>query len=370
MLHVITLIVFDYLFIFSCTFLVVYLAALLAASLIPAERSPTPSSLGIPFLALVSALLLFTPWEAFFTAVLRFAASFAFSTEQDVIARQHRVMLAVWLAGIAACFLFFAKKALILWAAIRSSADAGTDPAFAQAVKAVGLRRPVRLKCSASFTSAASWVFRDAYVFVPEDFTASYDERERYMLYLHELTHIKKRDSLKCLAAGALAVIFWYNPVFAHALRRFKSHIEVACDKAVLKLGVGREEYGDLVGKCIASRRKNAPALNFSSAYMDAARRFRYLFHDSSFLPARTDRRLAWRCLAGCALLAVLSLMFSGDNAKRLPGTGETITRELPTGEVLEEYYIYARHGAIGTFTRTRVVSRGFAMTDPDWKRP
>lgn len=298
MLEVIGLIIFDYLLTFSCTFLVLYLASLLVVSFVPAQWRLSPSPLGIPLAAGIAVMLMFTPWEPFLTSVLSWGLSPVFSTGPDSIVVLHRTVLFAWLAGIVLCLAVFTRNALALFFVVRTSEEAAPDPVFTKALHTVVVRRQVNLRSSPAFRSAASWVLRDGYVLVPEDFATKYDDTERYAMYLHELTHIKRLDSCKCIAATVVAAVFWFNPVFLHALRRYKNHLEVACDRAVLRLGVDPATYASLVGRFIVERRKNTPALHFSSAYKDAARRFRYIFNDVSFLSVKGDRREAGRCLA------------------------------------------------------------------------
>lgn len=361
MVKVVALVALDYCIVFSCTFLVLYLAVLFLASCIPAKVKPAPSSLGIPLVAVLSAALMVTPWEPFLTTTLRWLTGPVFSADQQITDVQHMALLTVWLAGTAVLLLLFIIKALALFWAVRNSGDVSRDPVFTDARNRLGVSRAVRVKRSPAFRSVASWVLFRAYVLVPEDYEKRYNAAERYALYLHELTHIKNRDSLKCLLAGTVAAVFWFNPVSAHALRRFKNHIEVACDRAVIGLGIEPAAYADLVGKFMAAKRRNTPALHFSSAYKDAARRFRYIFNDPSFLPAREDRNMALRCLTVFGLIAVLALAFPREDAEKFPASGETIEREFANGEVVREYYVFARQGVIGRFSRSRVVARGIA---------
>lgn len=362
MLKVIALVTLDYLVIFSCTFLVLYFAALLLASLIPAEWKVSPSSLSIPLVAGLSVALMFTPWEAFLTGTLRWLTTPIFSGEQAAIETQHRILLAVWLGGMAVLLCVYVGRLMFLFEVLRGCDDVSHDPAFAQALETTGLRRAVRLKCSPAFKSVASWGLYRPCVLVPENFEAAFTHSERYALYLHELTHIQKHDSHKHLFAGLVSVFFWFNPVSFHALRRFKNHLEVACDRAVIRLGVDATSYADLIGRFIAAKRNKTPALHFSSAYKDAARRFRYIFDDASFLPAKADRYMALRCLAVFGIVTILAFVFPREDLGKYPKSGQTREQEFANGEVVKEYYVFARQGVIGNFTRTRVVGRGYVI--------
>lgn len=361
MLKVILLVGFDWLIVFSCTFLLVYLASLLAASFIPARWKVTPSPACIPLAAVFSILLLFTPWELFLRSVLRWLALPIFSAGPGVIDFQHKAILAIWLGGAAFCLLRIGKNMLALSYAAKYCSEVEPDPALDDALRLAGTRRQVRVLYSPAFGSVSSWALLRASIFVPPDFSDNYDAAERQALYLHELTHIQRHDSIKCLAADCFAAFCWFNPVFFHALGRFKNHIEIACDKAVLKRGVTTSAYVDLVAKFLTAKRESAPALNFSSTYKDTARRFRYIFGDPSCLPATEDRLLAKRCLLIFAFVAVLALVLSTEDLSVFPQTGETVTKESGDGVVIREHYLYAWQGVIGNFTRSKVISKGYS---------
>ncbi len=357
----ILLISFDWLLVFSCTFLLVYLGSLLVVSFIPARWMPTPVPACIPLLAALSVLLMFTPWELFLRSVLRWVALPLFDADPERIAFQHTAILWLWLGGTVFCIFRIGKNMLSLsYAACYCAEAKEADPAFAAALKLAGVRRSVRVLYSPAFGSVSSWALLDACIYVPTDFYETCDQAERQALYLHELTHIRRRDSLKCLAADCIAAIFWFNPLFFHALGRYKNHIEIACDKEVLKLGITTSDYVDLVAKFIAAKRENTPALNFSSTYKDTARRFRYIFGDPSCLPATEDRLLAKRCLVIFAFVAVLAFALSREDLSAFPRAGEIITRESD-GCVIQEHYLYSRQGVIGNFSRSKVLSKGYS---------
>ena len=59
----------------------------------------------------------------------------------------------------------------------------------------------------------------------------------------HELSHIRRRDSLTQLLAGAVCALHWYNPLAWLAARRMSVEREHACDDAVLAAGLRATDY-------------------------------------------------------------------------------------------------------------------------------
>jgi|CXWL01.1.fsa_nt_gi beta-lactamase regulating signal transducer with metallopeptidase domain len=94
-------------------------------------------------------------------------------------------------------------------------------------------------------------------------------ERRREVL-LHELGHMKRRDSLTQRLAGYLRALFWFSPGVWFALRRLRIEQEHASDAFVLAAGAAPEDYArTLVDVAVGLR---APSLGMGvSAAMAAS---------------------------------------------------------------------------------------------------
>lgn len=58
-------------------------------------------------------------------------------------------------------------------------------------------------------------------------------EQLRY-IFLHELSHLKRRDLLVNGLVSAIQAVYWFNPVIWYALRQMKQDCEMACDATAL----------------------------------------------------------------------------------------------------------------------------------------
>ncbi|MGL4820748.1 MAG: M56 family metallopeptidase, partial [Bacilli bacterium] len=61
------------------------------------------------------------------------------------------------------------------------------------------------------------------------------NDEQREIILLHELQHIKNRDTTWQLIALAVVITHWYNPLFWIAYKRFTTDIELRCDGRVLQ---------------------------------------------------------------------------------------------------------------------------------------
>ncbi len=72
---------------------------------------------------------------------------------------------------------------------------------------------------------------------VPESYWRQLDPSQRLGVMLHELSHLRRRDVWRQLAARAIAAVHWFNPVAWWALRQYEHAAELACDHLVARQG-------------------------------------------------------------------------------------------------------------------------------------
>jgi TonB family protein len=83
-------------------------------------------------------------------------------------------------------------------------------------------------------------------IVVPVDFESRYDAAQRELMLAHERAHVARGDLHANLLAAALRCLFWFNPLFHLAMRRFRHDQELACDATVVAgRPHQRRAYGD-----------------------------------------------------------------------------------------------------------------------------
>ena len=70
---------------------------------------------------------------------------------------------------------------------------------------------------------------------IPANFQQLFSAEQQALIVKHELVHLRRKDILWNLLAFALLTIFWFNPLFWFAYRRFRFVQELSCDQAALK---------------------------------------------------------------------------------------------------------------------------------------
>lgn len=163
-----------------------------------------------------------------------------FSTTQWIL-----VGVAVWSLG----FIFILGRLLMgmLWIRWMSrKAQPVTDVYWVTLCSDICERfqisRPVRLWKGTNATTPMTWgVFRPV-VLLPEE-SKDWSEEKCRVVLMHELAHVKRKDTLTQMIAQVACALFWFNPLVWVAAYKLRVEREHACDDQVLQLGTLASDY-------------------------------------------------------------------------------------------------------------------------------
>ncbi len=233
---------------------------------------------------------------------------------------------------------------------------AGDDPVFTAAVREALPGRKVTLRGSGPDGVLASWSGWRRVVLVPDRFMDDYTPEERRCIYLHELAHLRRRDSWLLLLTAAFRCIVWFTPASRLALRRIQEGIELACDRAVLGYaGVRQFLYAELILKAQVKATELIPGFSAAGVAEVRARIEQIVGADS-----RRPRLLRDR--AGAALSLALLLAFAAYgyslNVEYDRKWSEIITPfenggqvvELDNGLTVRMMYTFTWRGALNSY--------------------
>jgi beta-lactamase regulating signal transducer with metallopeptidase domain len=252
-----------------------------AALLLPLLAAIIPSPLRILLPAPPEAIPLQTLANAASAATLSAAPTSGITISPSTIALALGVL---WLIGICFVALRFAVGAWGLARLRRRSRPFALAPEDLPRVTAT--RRECELRLSDCETGPISWgIFRPV-ILLPS--TAVFWPRERlHAVLLHELAHIRRRDSLVQAMSLFVCALYWPNPLVwigAAALRR---EAEVAADDSVILAGVKPSTYASELLRLAQEFRTHAPEFSALSFFMAAP----------SALEARVESVLEPTCL-------------------------------------------------------------------------
>jgi beta-lactamase regulating signal transducer with metallopeptidase domain len=150
-----------------------------------------------------------------------------------------------YLAGAALVFATWIAGLLRLaWLTARSEPihDGPWQLELATIARTYGVRRSVRLGRSRHPSVLAAWGLVRPQILLPAGSEHWTSGRIRVVL-LHELAHIRRNDWIVQVLAGALRIVYWFNPLIWIASSRLRHESERACDDLVVSHDVDAHEY-------------------------------------------------------------------------------------------------------------------------------
>ena len=186
------------------------------------------------------------------------------ATPQRAVPTIAGLLAPVWMFGVAAVVTLLSLGLLRLaWLSARATPV--SDPRWlelaAETASRLGLVRSVRLLQSTHPTLLATWGLLRPRVMLPAGAEAWETDRVQVVL-AHELAHVRRGDWAVQLAADVLRALFWFNPLMWIATRCLRRDSELACDDAVLGLGVGGPDYATQLLDLAKALRSPRPVLS------------------------------------------------------------------------------------------------------------
>jgi TonB family protein len=209
------------------------------------------------------------------------------------------IVVATWLAGVAAIALWFAAGTIGVWRLSRRSTP-GSDDVLERAsrqARAAGVTRTVRVRIAADDRVPMTWGSLRPTILLPAGWHDWPVDRLDAVL-AHELAHAARFDVIAHRIARAATALYWFNPLMWFAMRQAQLERERACDDLVLSQGSIPSAYA---GELVAFAR----ALSAPAAVLPMARRSRLEARVMAILDPRTNRKGASLSAAVFATLLV-----------------------------------------------------------------
>jgi beta-lactamase regulating signal transducer with metallopeptidase domain len=171
---------------------------------------------------------------------------------------------ALWLAG----FAWFALRLMLGAHGVnrlrRESRPHALAPEDLPRIDA--MRRECELRLSLGEAGPMTWGFVRPVILLPGAARAWPRERLQAVL-LHELAHVRRRDSLTQALSHLVCAIYWMNPLAWLGARALRREAEIAADDAVLMSGMKPSAYaGELLGLASEFQSRHATLAGVSMA--------------------------------------------------------------------------------------------------------
>ena len=173
------------------------------------------------------------------------------------------IAFAVWLSGCCFVLLRTAPSRIVLLR-ISSSAVPVRSGAIRDAIGDILGKFEIRRRVDACLSdrrgTPMTWGLLHAHLLLPSE-ASDWDMSRLRAVLLHELAHVKRRDTVTHVFAQLVLAIFWFHPLVWVAVRRLREESEFACDDLVLRSGVKASDYAEILLGILVPRSVPSPAL-------------------------------------------------------------------------------------------------------------
>jgi beta-lactamase regulating signal transducer with metallopeptidase domain len=166
-------------------------------------------------------------------------------------------VLAVWLLGAVLIGVRGVASHVRARRIVRRATQTSTpehELLLIEVARASGIRRPVELRVTGEITSPAIVGVRRPVLLVPRS-AERWPETDMRAVFVHELGHVARRDSLINVAAEIAIAVYWCNPAVWFAVRRLRAESERACDDRVLLTSAEPDRYARLLLRIVRTAR-------------------------------------------------------------------------------------------------------------------
>jgi TonB family protein len=219
--------------------------------------------------------------------------------------RLERTAFFLWFGGSIVC-LFLAARGFARRARIPSRSLAGDSrmrAMLAAVARQLRCRRTIRIKESIDDCMPMTWGVFQPHILLPRSAEHWSDPRLRVVLS-HELAHVQRMDWLVQIGVQVVCSVYWFNPLFWMAANRVYRESELACDDAVLRLGVDARDYASHLLDIARSFRLSQAGWALAMARpSDLEKRFAALLRGKTNREAISPRRVVFIVLAAMGVL-------------------------------------------------------------------
>ncbi|MCB2311402.1 M56 family metallopeptidase [Clostridium tagluense] len=181
----------------------------------------------------------------------------------------------IWLIGVLSILLYIIIVNIMLWISIKKSPHCertDIDKILQVAKSRLKVNSKISVIYEKHLKSPAVYGIIRPKILISENIINRLTPEELKFVFLHEVTHIKRKDLVVNVIIMLLQVIYWFNPLIWYSLYQFKQDCEVACDATALTVLSSKEviEYGQTIINMLKILSKSDLAmgtLGFSNKY-------------------------------------------------------------------------------------------------------
>lgn len=230
----------------------------------------------------------------------------------------------IWLAGVAGLGFWIAASHRRLARMAKSGSPAGDDlrSLLRECCGSQGIRRMPRLSIISGLESAALFGWLRPVILIPGSLASQHSREELRGIFLHELQHLKRHDSLWNWLGLIACSLHWFNPLAWLVFARYRADRELACDEAALasQPQSARRSYGEALIR--SAERFIAPPMLVPSFFASKAELKHRLHHIMKPQPRSIIATACSICI-GLGITAFTFTAAKADDEKKKPAAEE-----------------------------------------------
>jgi hypothetical protein len=203
----------------------------------------------------------------------------------------------------------------------------------------MGVRTNVRVIATDAVGGPALFGFFRPKLLVPPALLQDLDHDDLRFVFLHELAHLRRRDTLTNLLLTLAQALHWFNPLVWLALSRCRTERELACDAMVLELSDGpaaQHGYGDTILRlaemlCTTRRRQRRSPRPWPAPHAIPTHPENH--HDFRLPPLASSS--TWSVLPALLLVGVASCALTDKASSEAPATAGATSQPAESGAEL-----------------------------------
>jgi beta-lactamase regulating signal transducer with metallopeptidase domain len=262
------------------------------------------------------------------------------------------ILPAVWLCGVVLLGGRILLEQLRLSRCLRSARavnDAAILALLEECKCCVGVETPLTVIETNRVNSPALYGLIRPWLLLPAGLLQNFSRGELRHVFLHELSHVKRRDIAVNWLAAVLQVLHWFNPMVWLAFNRMRADRELACDALALSCAAPGESkaYGQTIIKLLEGFARTARLPGLVGILEDRGQMKRRIAMIARF--KNTPRWSVWALL----LVTALGLITLTDaQSKKLPAAAAA--NKAPPPDVAEPAVVNRRAPSTQPLARRR----------------
>jgi len=156
-----------------------------------------------------------------------------------------RMLAILWLAGVLILAIITVATNLRFYLLVRRKPLQQTSVMFnlmQECARKIGIRKSLPIICMNGIHTPCLYGIISPKLLLPKSLVNRLDDENMRHIFIHELSHYKRKDILINWLAVAAQIVHWFNPLIWYSFAKMREDCELACDADTLSY-LRPEEY-------------------------------------------------------------------------------------------------------------------------------